>query len=161
MTPAKKNNPAYEIQISRIADSPAVDLDRLGALVQAVLKEFGADRAHVDVAIVDDAVIAEVHAQYLDDASTTDVISFDLSDDAPEGPRVFEIIVNESQAVRQSARRRLPLESELALYVTHGLLHQFGFDDHEEEPAAAMHRREDELLEQNGYGATYHQSESN
>lgn len=154
MRSVRKNNPFYEILISRIGESPAVDTERLAGHVRMVLERFGVPGAHVDVAIVDDATIRRVHAEYLDDDSTTDVISFDLSDD--DENRCFEIVVNESQAARESARRGLGLDSELALYVTHGLLHQLGYDDAEADAAAAMHRKEDKLLEQSGYGTTYH-----
>jgi len=144
----------YEILISRIEESPAIDIERLTRHVRAVLEHFRVARAHVDAAIVDDATIRQVHADYLDDDSVTDVISFDLSDD--DESRCFEIVVNESQAARESADRGLTLESELALYITHGLLHLLGYDDAEADAAAAMHRKEDELLERSGYGATYH-----
>jgi probable rRNA maturation factor len=44
---------------------------------------------------------------------------------------------------------------ELCLYVTHGLLHLSGYDDHEPRASARMHRREDALLRRFGIGAVY------
>jgi probable rRNA maturation factor len=119
-----------------------------------VLDHFNAASAQVEIALLDDETISRVHADYLGDASVTDVISFDLSDETEK--RCFQILVNESQAARQCVLRALTLESELALYITHGLLHQLGYDDHSARGATAMHRMEDQLLEQSGYGAVYY-----
>ncbi len=45
--------------------------------------------------------------------------------------------------------------AELALYVTHGLLHQLGFDDATPEQAQKMHQAEDEILQHMGFGVVY------
>ena len=42
----------------------------------------------------------------------------------------------------------------------HGLLHLLGYDDTSPEAAAAMHAREDELLQTAGYGPVYHGGET-
>ena len=47
------------------------------------------------------------------------------------------------------------VESEIALYITHGLLHQMGFDDTEQQQAKEMHTAEDKILQENNYGLVY------
>ena len=49
-------------------------------------------------------------------------------------------------------------EAELALYITHGLLHNLGFDDSTEMQAKKMHDTEDEILRQSGFGLVYNKS---
>lgn len=156
MTTPSPNN--YDIAISTVDERLNADLDRLEAHVRRVLERFGVKQAHVDIAIVDDPGIEEIHAQYLDDPTPTDVISFDLSDGPDAEERVFEIVVNAAQAAREAAKRGHALEAELALYITHGLLHNLGCDDLDPDAAAQMHRMEDELLEDGGYGPVYHES---
>jgi hypothetical protein len=49
-----------------------------------------------------------------------------------------------------AARDGVPAWTELVLYAVHGLLHLCGYDDLTEEGAAAMRRREGELLAAEG-----------
>jgi probable rRNA maturation factor len=58
-------------------------------------------------------------------------------------------------AVRQANLRGHTSEAELALYITHGLLHNLGFDDSAENQARKMHETEDEILQEFGYGMVY------
>jgi probable rRNA maturation factor len=58
-------------------------------------------------------------------------------------------------AVRQALLRNHSSQAELALYITHGLLHNLGFDDTAEDQAEEMHNTEDEILKQLGYGLVY------
>ena len=96
--------------------------------------------------------------QFLNKDMATDVISFDLSDEFEPG-RNFQIVVNLEQACRQGKKRGHSAESELALYITHGLLHQLGYDDLEPQQAGQMHEKEDAILQSNGFGVIYHKQE--
>lgn len=133
------------------------DLSKLETLVRTVCENFEALDTRVNVAIVDDAGIIEVHRQFLQKDTATDVISFDLSDEFEPG-RTFQIVVNAEMADRQAAERGHSPEAELALYITHGLLHNLGFDDAEAEQARKMHETEDSLLQQLGFGIIYHRN---
>jgi len=48
---------------------------------------------------------------------------------------LFELVVNGEMAVRQALLRKHSSQAELALYITHGLLHNLGFDDAAEDQA--------------------------
>ncbi len=78
-----------------------------------------------------------------------------MSDDADDAVRCFELVVNADEAARQSKAQKHPLQAELALYITHGLLHNLGFDDAESEAGAEMHRTEDEILQDAGFGKVF------
>ena len=137
------------------AGAPA-DPSKLRTLVRAICKRLAVSRAVVSIGVVDDAEMRRLNAQFLHRRGNTDSLSFDLSDEtSPKEPRVFDLIVNGELAVREAARRGHAAEAELALYVAHGLLHQLGFDDATEEQAARMHRTEDEILQDLGYGLVY------
>jgi probable rRNA maturation factor len=91
----------------------------------------------VGVVFVDDATLAGLHGDWLDDPSTTDVLAFDLG---PEGGGpAAEIYVSVDRARSEATARGIPLEHELQLYLVHGSLHLCGFDDRE--PAARRRMR--------------------
>ncbi|HUN80693.1 MAG TPA: rRNA maturation RNase YbeY [Phycisphaerae bacterium] len=133
-----------------------VQRTRLIELVDGVCRRFGVDRATVSVGIVGDAEIAELNRRFLNHKGTTDCLSFDLSENrGKRGGVVFDLIVNAEMADRQGAARGHSAAAELALYVTHALLHQLGFDDMDNASAGEMHRTEDEILQHYGYGSVY------
>lgn len=134
------------------------DLSKLEKLVRGICEKFDAHDATIHISIVDDAGIIEVHRQFLHNDTTTDVISFDLSDEFEPG-RTFQIVVNAEMAQRQGRQRGHRAEAELALYITHGMLHNLGFGDIDEECAQKMHEMEDTLLQQNGFGVIYYRDE--
>ena len=135
-----------------------VDLQKLKTLIQNICIEFNVLDVDVQISIVNDAGIIDVHQKFLDKNTTTDVISFDLSDEF-ETARNFQIIVNADMARRQAGKRGHASDAELALYITHGMLHQLGYDDLESEQARLMHEKEDVILQKNGFGVIYHKQE--
>ena len=128
-------------------------------LVQAVFNRFGLSKATVSIAIVDDAEIRKLNSRFLNRKSTTDCLSFDLSDaKGPQSPKLFELIVNGEMALRQANLRGHSSQAELALYITHALLHNLGFDDSADNQAKKMHDMEDNILQQLGYGFVYNKN---
>ncbi|MHC4551475.1 MAG: rRNA maturation RNase YbeY [Planctomycetota bacterium] len=143
------------IQFDCDADDAEVDWRRLETLVRGICDEFEVTDADIEISVVDDEGITSVHQQFLGNNSTTDVISFDLSDEF-EDRRNFQYVVNLDMAARQAIDRGHSTEAELALYITHGMLHNLGFDDADEQQSRAMHEKEDEILNKNGFGTIYH-----
>jgi probable rRNA maturation factor len=73
-------------------------------------------------------------------------LSFDLTDPGDEG-LTLEIIVSGPVARRSGPKHGLSATRELLLYVTHGLLHQMGYDDQDTVSAHRMRNRQMQLLE--------------
>lgn len=146
--------PEPGIEVICQAEDIGTDVDKLIKHAKYVCSCFKIDNASVSITFVDDEGIVEVNKQYLNSSSVTDVISFDLSDDI-EDVRVFELVINTDEARRQAQERGHTFEAELALYVTHGLLHNMGFDDGDESDSIKMHEMEDKILQQAGYGIVY------
>lgn len=98
----------------------------------------------VEISIVDDDVIQNIHARFLDDPSATDVITF------PHGDGVGEILVSYDTAIRQSLEFGEPVLRELFRYMVHGLLHLHGYVDTEPEERALMFSHQEPLVDQFG-----------
>jgi probable rRNA maturation factor len=151
-----------DIQIAVNFEAIDMPMSRLRELVATVCNCFAADagpdtRYEISIAIVDDAEIRKLNTRFLDHRTTTDCLSFDLSDAGGES-RIFELVVNGEMAVRQANLRGHSSEAELALYITHGLLHNLGFDDLTPSLSRKMHETEDEILQQLGYGFVYNRN---
>jgi probable rRNA maturation factor len=141
-----------------------VCLPKFKKLVKTICNRFTGHqrqdtRYEISIAVVGDAEIRNVNSQFLNRKSTCDCLSFDLSDDeGPQSSKLFELVVNGEMAVEQANLRGHSSEAELALYITHGLLHNLGFDDSTRSGAQKMHDTEDEILQKFGYGPVYNRS---
>lgn len=97
----------------------------------------------LSVAFLDDAELARIHADFLDNPAPTDVITFPGD---PADGSAGEICVSVERAEVEAGSRGEPFFRELTLYLVHGWLHLVGFDDLEEPTRAAMRRAEAETL---------------
>lgn len=127
-----------------------IDRRRIRRALGAVLKDHGIARAEIGVAVVDDAVIARLHGEFLDDPTPTDVLSFLLA--AGDGWLEGEIVVSAETAAAAAPRFRLAAVDELLLYVIHGALHLVGHDDAAPSARAAMRRKQRAYLRASAAG---------
>ena len=120
---------------------------RLKDCARAVLAGEKVKEAKVSLAFVDDATIAGLNKRFLDHDGPTDVITFPLSG---RGARKLEgeVVMGVEVAQREAADRGHDVNTELCLYVSHGVLHLCGYDDGSAKDAAAMRRKEREYLHQ-------------
>ncbi len=131
------------------AECRPMDDEAVARAVEAALAFGGREGAHLCVALVDDATLAELHGEWLGDPSPTDVLAFDLSGEG-EGP-AGEIYASVDCALRAASERGLPVERELTLYLVHGALHLCGFDDREEPDRSRMRMAEAHVLAELGH----------
>lgn len=101
--------------------------------------------------------MSAAHLEFLDDPSTTDVLTFDMSDE--EGLDA-DVVVCLDEAERRCVELGHHRRDELLLYVVHGVLHCAGFDDLDEDERRRMHAREDEVLGMIGVGPIFHRGSS-
>ncbi|MCA8942058.1 MAG: rRNA maturation RNase YbeY [Planctomycetes bacterium] len=108
-------------------------------VVRAVLDFAGEPQREVSLLLTDDREIARIHGEFLDDPTPTDVISFDLGD-------TIDLVVNVQRAQERASELGHEVGAEIALYIVHGVLHAFGYDDHEANDRARMRVAEREVL---------------
>ena len=94
------------------------------------------DLALIEVTFLDDDEMARLHGEFLGDATTTDVITFDHG----------ELLIGVETAKRQSLEFETSIHREIALYGIHGMLHLAGFDDRDSPEAKLMERRQKDLF---------------
>jgi rRNA maturation RNase YbeY len=85
----------------------------------------GPQNANLCLVLMEQDAHTDLHTQFLNDPTPTDVMAFPYDDDDLFG----EIVVNSDMAEQQCARFSKNFSQEILLYVVHGALHLIGFDD--------------------------------
>ena len=142
----------YHIEIHLDPNTAPLDAEGLRHAVRTALRQHRESTCQLSLAVVDDARIAALNAEYRGHAGPTDCLAFDLRDDGQADAVEGEIVVSWETARREAAARELGLQAELTLYVIHGLLHLLGYDDLDVQQAARMHQTEDRILISLGLG---------
>jgi probable rRNA maturation factor len=128
-------HPRLRFERSRIVDVIRV-LD-----ASARLFRNGCPSGELSIALLTDQALAQIHADFMDDPTSTDVITFEGNREAGQ---VGEICISVDTAARYvglqlddkaKLSRRVPtalstrFSTELTLYLIHGWLHLAGYDD--------------------------------
>jgi probable rRNA maturation factor len=153
----------------------SVDVDRWRRLAAHVLVAEGVrGAAELSILFVDESTIAEMNKVHMAKDGPTDVLAFPIDsvviDETPGPGRVSrgpdrpeidaddhplllgDIVVCPSVANRQAPTHAGNIDDELALLVTHGVLHVLGYDHADDDQRIAMQRRETALLEEFHWG---------
>ena len=118
----------------------------------------------LSLVVVDDATMRRVNRDFHACDEPTDVLAFPLDD--PEcrtpdpGSFAYEVVVSLDTARREAEARGVDVAAELMLYVTHGLLHLAGEDDHDPDAAVRMHARTLEILADLGHANSIEATDS-
>ena len=132
---------------------PAADMAWLRDAVTAAAGRLPHPVARAAVELVDDARMTALHGRFMDDPTTTDVLTF--AQNTPGTPIDCDVAVCVDEAARRGAGRPHGTREELLLYVLHALLHACGFDDRDPASHAAMHAEEDRILVACGFGPLF------
>jgi len=97
-----------------------------------------AELEEVEISIVSDEVIAQVHVDFMDIPGATDVITFAHG----------EIVISAETARSYGSEYQNSFERELVLYIIHGLLHLAGHEDEDPAERAQMEKIQTAILEQ-------------
>jgi probable rRNA maturation factor len=87
----------------------------------------------ISVKLTGDEEIKALNFKYRNKDSPTDVLSFEIDHQSPEGTlHLGEVVVDVEQAARQASEYDNDLEHEIADLVSHGVLHLLGVDHDEQ-----------------------------
>jgi probable rRNA maturation factor len=99
----------------------------------------GVPAGELSLAFLTDAALARIHADFLDDPSTTDVITFEGNASLASAG---EICVSADTAATFAQANERDFSEELTLYIVHGWLHLAGYDDLKPEKKRRMRAAE-------------------
>ncbi len=148
------------------------DIEELAQTVaQAVLTEEKCDyEVEINLIITDDEGIQEINKEYRQIDKPTDVLSFpNVSYDEPGDFSVIEgkqkidllnpdtgnisfgdIVINENRVRSQAVDYGHSEKREFAFLVAHSMLHLCGYDHMEEDEAAVMEKKQNDILNKLG-----------
>jgi probable rRNA maturation factor len=141
--------------------SHPVELEMLRQLAELVVSEEGYPTStEVTLLLVDDNEMSAYNERFLNRSGPTDVLAFPVEELVPgvvpdsdaNGPPVMlgDVIVAPGYVAQQAANLDVDFDDEMALMVTHGILHLLGYDHVEDHDALLMEQREKELLAKAG-----------
>jgi probable rRNA maturation factor len=118
---------------------------RSARLLRALRRAMRRDASGVVLLLGDDRAVRTLNRRFRGVDRSTDVLSFPAGGSLEPGcPHLGEIAISLPRAARQARRALWPLDSEMALLITHGFLHLLDYD-HETDDGT-MHRLEARLL---------------
>lgn len=137
-----------QIDVANRQDSHPIDADRIERAARAALQEGSFTNGELSIAVVDDPTIHRLNRESLAHDYPTDVLSFCLEE---QGDRlVGEVVVSADTAQTNAVEYGWAAESELLLYVVHGVLHLVGYRDKSDEDSREMRLAEARCLERVG-----------
>ncbi len=127
--------------LSEIVEFTPARVAKLVRVLDELPKKMRAPKGWLSIAIMDDAQLAQIHKDFLNDPTKTDVITFEGD---PDDNFAGEICVSAERALNVAESFSNSANTELCLYIAHGLLHLAGIDDIAEEDAKKMRAAEAE-----------------
>jgi probable rRNA maturation factor len=131
-----------------------VDLEPLGAQARFVLDRLRIHpQAELSVLLVGEEAMTDLHVRWMDEPGPTDVMSFEMDElrptkgeEEPEPGMLGDVVICPQVAERQADAAGHRVADELALLLTHGILHLLGYDHAEPDEHAEMFGLQARLL---------------
>ncbi|MCL6471680.1 MAG: rRNA maturation RNase YbeY [Firmicutes bacterium] len=138
-----------EILVNNNQDLP-IDEVFLKKIARFVLDWEGVKDVELSIALVGEDEIRKLNAAYRGKDYPTDVLSFESGIFAKETPGIphllGDVVICPSVAAKQAVDYGQTFEQEMALLLTHGILHLLGYDHENVEDAEQMEKLEREIL---------------
>ena len=157
----KKEKKNFRIEVINLNESYKLDERFLRNLIAKILKLLmRPQNPWLEIIFLSDKAIKDLNKRYKNRDQATDVLSFRLdlpacrqihtgrrgTEGAGDSAFFGEILISSNTAFRNSKVFKTGFGQELVLYVIHGILHLFGYDDKKQEDRRGMREKEQELL---------------
>jgi rRNA maturation RNase YbeY len=97
----------------------------------------------IEVSFVSDEIISEINVVYLNHQGSTDIITFDYSED---NLIECELIISYQTAIANALKFKVDTNTEIIRLLVHGILHVTGYDDKLLSDKLRMKKKENELV---------------
>jgi probable rRNA maturation factor len=106
-----------------------LDAAHFERLLGRLLRHYRLRRTDVTLAFAGNAEIRRLNGKFRKKDKETDVLSFPMNEETPEGTFYLgDIIISVPKAAEQSAALSHSLDRELEFLIIHGFLHLLGFE---------------------------------
>jgi rRNA maturation RNase YbeY len=141
---------SVQIEIHNHYPEFKITLKTVENLVQQLLENEKLPAQELNVILVDDDYLKNLHRNFFNDDTYTDVITFDLSEPAEENIE-GEIYISVDRAKFHAGKFHVSLQEEIARLIIHGILHLKGYNDQTAEQRQAMRHQEDYYVKKYAY----------
>jgi rRNA maturation RNase YbeY len=122
------------------------DKRRLAAFIRQLVKqELKVKKITINYVFCNDAYLLEKNIAFLNHDTLTDIITFDLSENA--GELQAEIYISVERVEDNAAKFGAGYPNELHRVIFHGVLHLCGYKDKKPEDVSLMRSKESECLQ--------------
>ena len=131
-----------------------VDVETLGRQARFVIERLRIHpQAELSVVLVGEEAMTDLHVRWMNEPGPTDVLSFPMDelrrpgdDEEPEPGMLGDVVICPQVAQRQAQAAGHARDDEMALLLTHGILHLIGYDHAEPEEHTEMFGLQARLL---------------
>ena len=123
---------------------------RLKKVALTVLGLVEQENVELSLALVGNAEMQKLNAEYRRMNHPTDVLSFPMEEKLLQETRLLgDVIISVEQAAKQARERRRTLDEEMTTLLIHGIVHLLGYDhERSAKDARIMRRLEKKILGQ-------------
>jgi probable rRNA maturation factor len=131
--------------------SPSKSIDKLSIhnLIGSLKNELNLQIDSLVINFVTTSEITELNEKYLDHNFSTDIITFDYSENRNNIDG--EIFISIDEAELNASIFKVHLKNEITRLIIHGILHLIGYDDQQKKDKIIMKRMENDLLNKNKF----------
>ena len=133
------------IAIKNLQRVQKINPNRIRRITKSILTYLNLGGKDVSLVFCDNKVIREINKTYLKRNRPTDVIAFHLSDEfTPEF--LGEVFISVEEAIHNSEIFGTSPDTEVVLYIIHGILHLIGYKDKLRNEKIKMEKKQNEIL---------------
>ena len=129
--------------------SRSIDKLSIHKLVGSLKKELNLQIDALVINFVTISEITELNEKFLDHYYSTDIITFDYSEN--RNGIDAEIFISIDDAGSNARKYKVHLKNEVTRLIIHGVLHLLGYDDQQKKDKIIMKRKENDLLNRNKF----------
>lgn len=147
------------IEIVNHQDEVRIDLRKIQNIADILFSHLSKlEGKMIDVAFIDESTMKILNEKFRGEKEPTDVLSFSYinshidsiktnTSENQQQPIFGELLICPKVAFNQAKELKHSFEKEIAILISHGLLHLLGYDDSSEEKAKIMEKKQSELVE--------------
>ena len=121
-----------------------IDKRLIHRLTGFLSKEFNFKIKTLELNFISGNTIQKLNKKYLDHDNSTDVITFDYSEN--NNKLEGEIFISINDAKHNAKKYRCTIDKEIIRLIVHGILHLIGYKDYRKEDRKKMKKAEDYIL---------------